>query len=353
MSIPFYSLHQLGWRSDYARHLTIDDFETSYPARVVGVHRNGLTVLSSHGTTQVTLPPHRAISAETAITVGDWVMIELEADRVLRLIERQSLIARVAAGGEHRLQSIAANLDTLFIVTSCNDDFNPSRLERYLALAFEAAVTPVVVLTKADTCDDTERYVMDAQQIAPGVIVLSINATDPLSVAQLNPWLESGQTVALIGSSGVGKSTLTNGLVGQTMQLTAGIREDDARGRHTTTAREMYALASGTWIIDTPGMRELRIGAANSGVSTVFDDIETLTAQCRFSDCHHESDEGCAIVHAITQGQLDSRRFANYLKLQREAAHATLTARERHEKNRQFGAMSRNAMRAKRDRQGR
>ncbi|WP_266157484.1 GTPase RsgA [Dyella silvatica] len=254
MPTPFFSLHQLGWRPGYAQQLTIEDFEAGYPARVAGVHRHGLTVLSSRGTALVTLPSHRAASSETAITVGDWVLIEQHADRVLRLIERQSLMVRVAAGGEHRLQSIAANLDSLFIVTSCNDDFNPSRLERYLALAFEAAVTPVIVLSKADTSDDAMAYVTEARQIAPGVAILLVNATDATSVTQLHPWLQSGQTVALVGSSGVGKSTLTNRLVGNTLQLTAAIREDDAKGRHTTTAREMYALASGAWLIDTPGM---------------------------------------------------------------------------------------------------
>ncbi|MFC5741155.1 ribosome small subunit-dependent GTPase A [Dyella tabacisoli] len=353
MSTQIFSLHQLGWRPAYAQHLTIDDFEAGYPARVVGVHRNGLAVLSSQGAALVALPPQRAAMAETAITVGDWVMVEQDASRMLRLIERQSLIARVAAGSDHRLQSIAANLDTLFIVTSCNDDFNPSRLERYLALAFEAAVTPVVILTKPDMCADANHYADAARQVAPSVTLLMVNATDATSIAQLRPWLQSGQTVAFIGSSGVGKSTLTNMLVGDTTRLTAAIREDDAKGRHTTTSREMYALASGAWVIDTPGMRELRIGAASTGMSAVFDDIETLAAQCRFRDCRHESDEGCAIVSAMADGELDGRRFANYFKLQREAVNATLSTKERHERDRQFGTMSRTAMRAKRDRQGR
>ncbi len=353
MSTPLFTLHQLGWRSAHAQHLTIEDFEAGYPARVVGVHRSGIAVLSSRGAAMLTVPHDLSSTGEAAIAVGDWVLIEQDAPRVLRLIERQSLVARMAAGSDRRTQSIAANVDTLFVVTSCNDDFNPSRLERYLAVALEARVAPVVVLTKADICTHVQVFVGAARDIAPQAAIVAIDATDPASVAQLLPWLESGQTVAFIGSSGVGKSTLTNSLVGDASRATAAIREDDARGRHTTTSREMVALASGAWVIDTPGMRELRIGAVAVGVSAVFDDVEALAAQCRFGDCGHDGDPGCAVESAIADGRLDARRFGNYLKLQREAAEAARNLRERHERNRQFGVMSREAMRAKRERQGR
>ena len=353
MSTSLFTLHQLGWRSVHAQHLTLEDFEAGYPARVVGVHRNGVAVLSSRGAALLAVPHHLAATGETAIAVGDWVMIEQDAPRILRMVERQSLIARMAAGSDHRVQAIAANVDTLFVVTSCNDDFNPSRLERYLAVALEATVAPVVVLTKADTCADVQAFIGAAREIAPQAAIVPVNATDPASVAQLRPWLENGQTVAFIGSSGVGKSTMTNSLLGDSTQSTAAIREDDAKGRHTTTSREMYPLVSGAWVIDTPGMRELRIGAVASGLSAVFDDVEALAAQCRFRDCGHEGNVGCAVESAIADGRLDARRFGNYLKLQREAAETARTASERHERNRQFGVMSREAMRAKRERQGR
>lgn len=353
MSVPFYSLHQLGWRPGFAQNLTLEDFEAGYPARVVGVHRSGLAVLSSRGAEVVGVPHSIAASLESSIAVGDWVLIEQDADRVLRLLERQSLLARIAAGGDHGMQSIAANLDTVFIVTSCNDDFNASRLERYVTLAWDAGIAAVILLTKADLCSDVGFYLDAAKSVARGVPVLAIDATSAACIAQLSPWLGDGQTVAFVGSSGVGKSTVTNTLLGKNARLTFGIREDDARGRHTTTSREMFPLATGAWVIDTPGMRELRIGSAATGVHAVFDDIESLAAQCRFRDCRHAHEAGCAATAAIEGGQLDPRRLANYRKLQREAEEAARNLRERHQRNRQFGVMARSAMREKRDRQGR
>lgn len=350
--MSFHTLSQLGWQPSYAQHLTLADFEAGYPARVTTVHRSGLAVLSSRGVGSVVLP-HQLADAESAIAVGDWVLVEHEADRVVRLIERRSLIERVAAGGEHRRQSIAANIDTLFIVTSCNDDFNLSRLERYLALAYEAGVEPVLVLTKADLSDQADDYVAKTLSTLAGLTVLAINATDAAAVAELAPWLNAGRTVAFVGSSGVGKSTLTNSLLGDAPQLTQGIREDDARGRHTTTAREMFPTASGAWVIDTPGMRELRVGAVESVLGAVFDDIEALARQCRFRDCHHQGDADCAVERALAEGTLDHRRFANYRKLQREAAEAQRTLQEKRERSRQFGALVKDVMRAKRDRLGR
>lgn len=185
MSQRAFTLSQLGWRPGYSQHLTLQDFEAGYPARVVGVHRNGLSVLSARGAGTVSLPHGLAAAAEPAVTVGDWLLVETDAPRVLRVIERQSLIARIAAGSEHRRQSIAANLDTLFVVTSCNEDFNLSRLERYLAVAFEAGVEPVVVLTKADLCGDVGTYVEAAHSIAPTIAPVAIDATSAASVDSL------------------------------------------------------------------------------------------------------------------------------------------------------------------------
>lgn len=282
------------------------------------------------------------------ITVGDWVLIENEAPRVQRVLTAHGVITRVAAGTAHRLQAIAANLDTLFVVTSCNHDFNRSRLERYLAAAYEARVEPVVVLTKADLCQEVEALIDQARSLANTLQVVAVNATEPAAATSLDPWLQPGQTVAFVGSSGVGKSTLVNTLLGHTSQATAGIREDDSRGRHTTTAREMFALASGAWVIDTPGMRELKVGVVDSGLRTVFDNIESLATQCHFRDCRHEAEAGCAVLAAIAAGQLDPRRLTSYRKLQREAAHASMSIAERRERDRRFGRMTSSAMQIKR-----
>lgn len=347
MSSPAFSLAQLGWRPFHSQQLTLQDLDTAHPARVAAVHRSGLAVVSEQGTTTVTVPPRLLDSLELPITVGDWVLVEHAAPRVQRVVSPYSVIKRHAAGTDHRLQTIAANLDTLFVVTSCNDDFNPSRLERYLAVAFDARVEPVIVITKADLCAGPEPYVDQANALGTNAAVVALNAMDADSVTTLAPWLQAGQTVAFVGSSGVGKSTLVNTLIGNSRQATAGIREDDSKGRHTTTSREMFALDSGAWVIDTPGMRELRIGAIDAGLRTVFDNIESLAAQCRFRDCHHEAEAGCAVLAAIAAGQLDARRLASYRKLQREAALAQMSTSERRARDRKFGRMVSSAMRVK------
>jgi ribosome biogenesis GTPase len=347
MSSSLVSLARLGWRPFHSQQLTLEALETAYPARVSSVHRSGLVVISEQGIATVTVPPRLLETLALPVTVGDWVLIEHAALRVHRVITPYSVIKRHAAGTDHRLQTIAANLDTLFVVTSCNDDFNPSRLERYLAVAFEAQVEPVIVITKADQCDSAEPFIDEANALGTTAAVLAVNAMDASSVAALEPWLQSGQTVAFVGSSGVGKSTLVNTLIGQSQQATGGIREDDGKGRHTTTAREMFALDSGAWVIDTPGMRELKIGAIEAGLRTVFDNIETLATQCRFRDCKHESEAGCAVLGAVAAGELDERRLASYHKLQREAVLAGMSNRERRARDRHFGRMTSSAMEVK------
>jgi ribosome biogenesis GTPase / thiamine phosphate phosphatase len=346
MSQSNFSLAQLGWRPFHSQQLTLENLETAYPARVSNVHRSGLIVLSEHGTATVSVPPRIAEQAQLPITVGDWVLVEADAPRVQRVVAPYSVVTRPAAGSEHRLQAIAANLDTLFVVTSCNADFNLSRLERYLAVALDAQVEPVIVLTKMDLCEDVDALVDQARSLSASTAVVAVNSTRPDSAQGLNPWLQRGQTLAFAGSSGVGKSTLVNTLLGHASQVTSGIREDDSRGRHTTTSREMFVLEGGAWVIDTPGMRELKIGSIESGLRAVFDNIETLAAQCRFRDCRHETEIGCAVLAAIADGRLDARRFANYRKLQREAAHAAMTPYERRERDRQFGRIASSALRA-------
>lgn len=286
-----FPLDRLGWSACYSQQLSLEDLSAGYPARVGGVQRSLVTVLCERGALDVVVPPSLT-SVDAAIAVGDWLLVEHEAPRVLRILERRSFISRMAAGIEPRMQAIAANLDTLFVVTSCNDDFNLSRLERYFTVAKHAQVEAVIVLTKADLCADAEAFVAQTRSIAREIAVLALNATAHADAAALAPWLGRGQTVAFVGSSGVGKSTLVNALLADDMQATSGIREHDAKGRHTTTSRQMFALPSGAWVIDTPGMRELKLGSMADAVSAVFDDIEALARECRFRDCRHHDDAG-------------------------------------------------------------
>ncbi len=248
------------------------------------------------------------------------------------------------------MQLIAANIDTLFVVLSCNDDFNPSRLERYLALATEAGVYPVIVLTKADLAEGVDDYRARATAAARDVPVEVVNALDSAALDGLRSWISPGSTAALVGSSGVDKSTLLNTLAGEMVMETGGIREKDAKGRHTTSYRTLHLLDSGGILLDVPGMRELKVAAISDALGEVFDDIEALASQCRFSDCRHESEPGCAVRRAIDESRLDPRRLANYKKLLREDAIHNQSLVERRASERAFGKLVKGAMAAKRDR---
>jgi ribosome biogenesis GTPase len=274
------------------------------------------------------------------MVVGDWVLLAADGT-FIRLPERLSLFSRKAAGSKVATQNIAANVDTVFIVDSLNSNFNLNRIERYLVLAHDAGVEPVVVLTKADTAADPQHYVQQVQALDRMLMVEAVNALDPASVSVLSDWCGSGKTVAFLGSSGVGKSTLINTLSGQTEQETGTIREQDAKGRHTTTARSLHFIPGGGMLLDTPGMRELQLAACEQGIEETFAEISELAAQCRFSDCRHRNEPGCMIQKAIHAGELDQRRLDNYLKLLREQALNGATLAEKRAKDKSLGKMYR------------
>ena len=305
------------------------------PARVVSVHRSRLELLTEAGPTAI------EPGATGGFAVGDWLLLEDGA--LVRRLDRKSELARKAAGTGIERQLIASNVDTLFIVTSCNADFNLNRLERYLALAADAGSESVILLTKADLAEDAEDYVREAEKLARGQIALPVNALDPAVTEALAPWTKPGRTVALVGSSGVGKTTLMNALTGR-HDATQGIREDDAKGRHTTTHRELVGLPGGAWLIDTPGMRELRLTDITDGIAAVFDDVEELAATCRFRDCAHETEPGCAVQAAVAAGDLDPRRVANWQKLKREDRYNNETIAEARARNRKFAKMVKTAV---------
>ncbi|MCB2102440.1 MAG: ribosome small subunit-dependent GTPase A [Rhodobacterales bacterium] len=347
MSFQISDLTGFGWNSFFTSQLDGDDFDRSVPVRVTAVHRGALHVMGPG--VETTIPPFRDDPDDeaSAATVGDWLLVDGETHRPLRLLERNSLFKRRAAGTGRAVQLIAANVDTLFIVTSCNQDFNIARLERYLALAHEARVTPVIVLTKIDLCDDPSDYVHQAYDIKSVQMVEALNALDPFEVKRLVPWCDRGQTVALLGSSGVGKSTLINTLTGGAAIATQGIREDDAKGRHTTTGRALHPMPSGGWLIDTPGMRELQLTDAQAGLDEVFSDIVDLARSCRFSDCRHEREPGCAVTAAVRAGRLEADRLDRWRKLVVEDALNSESLAERRHRDRAFGKMVKNALRDK------
>jgi ribosome biogenesis GTPase / thiamine phosphate phosphatase len=336
------TLRALGWSPAFQAQLDLDEMGRLEPMRVAVVHRGAVELIGPGGA-------RRAATGGEAAAVGDWVLVDPASGRLVRILERKSLLQRRAAGTGREAQPIAANLDTLFVVTACNADFNPARIERYLVLARQAGVLPVVVLTRADDCGDPGAYAARVWAVAPGLAVEALDARDPAQAARLGGWCGPGETAGLVGSSGVGKSTLVNALTGAG-QVTRGIREDDARGRHTTTARSLHRLASGGWLIDTPGMRALRLHDAAEGVEAVFADITGLAQGCRFADCAHEGEPGCAVQAAIAAGALDPARLARWRKLAREEARNSASLAERRRQVRATGRLHRSIQAEKRGR---
>jgi len=334
-------LADLGWRSFYLRQMPGTGDENLVPARALAVHRSVIHVAGEGFEADLPAPINLA---DGPITVGDWLLLDADRQRILRVLERSSVFRRRAPGTESREQLIAANVDTLFIVSSCNQDFNVARLERYLAIAREAGVMPVVVLTKADLCEDSADFVQQAARLAPGLIVEAVNALDTESLDCLGSWLEGGQTIALLGSSGVGKSTLTNTLAGHAGIATQGIRAGDDKGRHTTTARHMHRLPGGAWLVDTPGMRELQLTDVQSGLDDVFAEIVELACECRFADCSHVSEPGCAVLAAIADGRLDTDRVKRWRKLVREEAANRESIAERRARDKSQGRLYKNIL---------
>ncbi|GAB4216519.1 MAG: ribosome small subunit-dependent GTPase A [Synechococcales cyanobacterium] len=256
--------------------------------------------------------------------MGDWVALRpINASQgvIEAILPRRSQFSRQAAGHSTQEQVVAANIDTVFLVSGLDGDFNVRRLERFLTAAWDSGARPVMVLNKADLCPEVDALIQAVENIAPDVPVLAVSAESGQGLEQLYPYLGAGQTVALLGSSGVGKSTLTNRLVGSPIQRTQAVRLDDSRGRHTTTSRQLIPLPQGGWILDTPGMRELKLWQADTGLLSTFEEISELTHQCRFRDCTHQTEPGCAVQQAVADGRLERGRLENFLKLQRELAY--------------------------------
>jgi len=333
----------LGWSPFYMSQLELEELETLIPARIATVHRDRVMGFSEIGTLELTLDPGITTAA---VGVGDWVLCAPDQHRLVRVLDRQTELTRGTEYHTGEKQLIAANLDTLFITSSCNNDFNPARLERYLALAHDAMITPVIVLTKADQCDDPDAYVDQARLLGRDLEVIAMDAKNDDVPALLAPWCGKGQTVALAGSSGVGKTTLANALTGGNA-ATQDIREDDARGRHTTTGRSLHAMRTGGWLIDTPGMRGLGVAEVAFGIDATFPEISEIAETCKFRDCDHETEPGCAVQAAIEKGEIDPDRLKRFKKLKRENEQATQTIAQARDRSRKLGKMYRSAIKKK------
>ncbi|WP_425415816.1 ribosome small subunit-dependent GTPase A [Paenibacillus tianmuensis] len=320
-------LHDWGW-NDRREEAFAPYREAGHePGRIILEHKHVYRAVTAGGELLAEVSGrlrHQAAGRADYPAVGDWVALQVRAEDgraiVHAVLPRESKFSRKAAGTAVEEQIVAANIDTVFLVHALNADFNVRRLERYLTLSYESGAAPVVLLSKADLCEDVPGKIAAVEAVAPGVPVHAISSARGEGLDALAAYLKPGRTVALLGSSGAGKSTLANLLYGEAILDTGEIREGDGRGRHTTTHRELVLLPGGSLLIDTPGMRELQLWEAESGLDTAFRDVDLLAVGCRFGNCTHQEEPGCAVKEALENGTLDRGRYYNYVKLQKELA---------------------------------
>jgi ribosome biogenesis GTPase len=298
------------------------DSEAYYlPARVVSDFGQKVKVMTENGERTVTRP-QRSHVYDQQIATGDWIVAgfvnDYDEGSVKAVLQRATKFSRAAAGKEVKEQIVATNVDTVFIIQSLNHDFNMRRLERYLIAAWDSGANPVIVLTKLDLCDDVMDKLMTVYEVAPGVDVIAVSSFTGEGIKELDRYIEEGKTIAVMGSSGVGKSTLINTLCGRHVLKTQDIREDDSKGRHTTTHRELVLMENGGILMDTPGMRTLSLWESEEGMEKMFGEVERLVKACRFHNCTHQNEPGCAVRSALLKGELDLHRWESWKKLQKE-----------------------------------
>ncbi len=327
-------LEEVGWNAELERQFAALAGDGHVPARVCRVDRDRLRVISADGefVAVVASQAREGPGQAPYPTVGDWCAVRPPESGGPGLIDsvmpRRTLFTRRAAGRATREQAVAANVDVAFLVTGLDEDYSLRRVERLLALAWESGARPVVVLNKADACNSVEERLAEAAGAAPGAEVMATSAVTGAGLGELRTFIGPGVTVVFLGSSGVGKSTIINRFVGRDRMKTAPVREDDSRGRHTTTARELIVLPSGGVLIDSPGVREVGMWVGEAALDATFAEIAGLAGECRFSDCSHDHEPGCAVRAAVERGDVDPDRLASLHRLRREAASAARRSEE-------------------------
>ena len=322
------NLEQLGLNEDFAQEFKQYEMEGFSVGRIALEHKRMYRVFCEEGELLAEVSGKFRFGAagrEEYPSVGDWVVIAARPEEgkatIHAVLPRFSKFSRKIAGRTTEEQIVAANVNTVFLVNALNNDFNLRRIERYLIMAWESGATPIIVLSKADLCEDVDAKLADVESVAFGVPTYVVSSIENKGLEPLHQYLQPGQTVALLGSSGAGKSTLTNYFIGNEKQIVQEVREGDDRGKHTTTHRELVMIPNGGLIIDTPGMRELQLWESDDASEQVFHDIHELEEQCRFTDCKHQSEPGCAVKNAIAEGTLSQGRYDSFLKLQKELAY--------------------------------